>query len=54
MQRRLQPDVVAAATLRGGGCNPMWWRLQLYVVAAATLRLVAPGQAELLHAGGQP
>ena len=51
---RLQPYVVAAATLCGGGCSPTWWRLQPYVVAAAALRLVAPGQAEHLHAGGQP
>ena len=54
MQRRLQTDVVEAAALCGGGCNPMWWRLQPYVVAAATLRLVALGQADHLHAGGQP
>ena len=30
MQRRLQPYVVEAAALCGGGCNPMWWRLQPY------------------------
>ena len=32
----------------------MWWRRQPYVVAAVALRLVARGQAEHLHAGGQP
>ena len=25
---RLQPCVMEAATLCGGGCNPIWWRLQ--------------------------
>ena len=27
-QHRLQPYVLQAATLCGGGCNPTWWRLQ--------------------------
>ena len=29
--------VVEAANLRGGGCSPTWWRLQPFVVEAATL-----------------
>ena len=37
---RLSPGydaVVRAAALCCGGCNPVWWRLQLCVVNAATL-----------------
>ena len=34
---RLQPYVVEAVTLCGGGCNPTWRRLQPYVEEAATL-----------------
>ena len=34
MRWRLQPYVVEAATLSGGGCNHIWYRLQPYVAGA--------------------
>eukprot|EP00964_Phaeocystis_antarctica_P141829 scaffold106936_cov18-Phaeocystis_antarctica.AAC.1 len=39
MFQRWVPPATEAATLCDGGCNPMWWRLQPYVMGHRQLLL---------------